>query len=66
MHSWVFRNRARLRLIYGPNEPGPTPFRKEEEPAPAPAPLPARVRQGGLVERRSRYVVLHPMRKKSA
>jgi len=66
MHSWVFRNRVRLRAIYGPDAPGPLPFQMEEEPAPAPPPSATRARKAGLVERRSRYVILHPMRKKSA
>ncbi len=56
MHSWVFRHRQRLRLIYGP------------APLPAlPAPVEgarhkrAAAQNAGQVLRRLRYVILIPM-----
>lgn len=66
MRSWVFRHRARLRVIYG--LPLPLP---EDRPAPeevretAPRVKPKKVRRSGLepgmVARRGRYVVIAPM-----
>ena len=53
MHSWVFRNRARLRLVFGH-------LRPHALPAP-PAVLPT-LREGeGEVVRRKHYVRLRPM-----
>lgn len=53
MHSWVFRNRARLRLIYGPAS-------LQDPPAPGRGAR-AIPRQAGRVLRRARYVLLMPM-----
>ena len=59
MHAWVFRNRARLRLIYGP---APAPLPLPALPAAAPAGLrPPVPKDAGTVQRRARYVVLKPM-----
>ena len=61
MHSWVFRNRARLRLVYGGHRPQPLPL-----PA-LTAPLQQRL-QGteGRILRRKHYVLLMPVRRRSA
>ncbi len=66
MRSWVFRHRARLRVIYG--LPFPLPADEavpEEVPEPAPRARPKKVRRSGLepgmVARRGRYVVIAPM-----
>lgn len=56
MHSWVFRHRQRLRLIYGPAPPPALPARVERPPDERPASDDA-----GQVLRRSRYVILMPM-----
>jgi hypothetical protein len=72
MHAWVFRNRARLRLIYGaappPALPAPEPeldlgrdpdlLRPEIDASTTPSDAPS---VAGLVLRRARYVVLRPM-----
>ena len=61
MHSWVFRNRARLRLIYGcaPLDPPSPPALPQAAPLPAlPAPLPE---GAGEVERDGEVVILRPM-----
>ena len=73
MHSWVYRNRSRLKLIYGsapaplPPLPAPAPLpalsapepEAAQEPAPHDAPLPDE--DSGRVVRRASYVLLHPM-----
>ena len=55
MRSWVFRQRARLRVIYGlpPAEP----------PAPRTRAADARREDEGTLQRRSRWVILRPMRR---
>jgi hypothetical protein len=55
MHSWIFRNRARLRVIYGSPPIAPVAI---EPPAPFVAP---QQKDAGQVLRRSRYVLLVPM-----
>ena len=71
MHSWVYRNRSRLKLIYGSAPPPPLPAPEPLPALPAPeleaaleaepfdAPLPTQ--DAGRVVRRTRYVLLHPM-----
>ena len=62
MHSWVFRNRSRLRWIYGPP---PQEARRGRAPlcAPAAEPLPP---QAGRVEREPADAVLHPMPRRAS
>jgi len=53
VHSWIFRNRARLRAIYG---------LPAAHPVPRSGPARGRARQrAGRVVRRARYVLIHPM-----
>jgi hypothetical protein len=56
MHSWVFRHRQRLRLIYGPAPPPALPAQVEHAERERPA-----SDNAGQVLRRSRYVILIPM-----
>ena len=59
MHAWVFRNRARLRLIYGPAlAPCPPPALPSAAPN---VPDVAASTDAGTVQRRARYVVIKPM-----
>jgi hypothetical protein len=74
MHAWVFRNRARLRLIYGAAPPPALPAPEPEldldldldlgsdpdllRPEIEVSTTPS---DAGLVLRRARYVVLRPM-----
>ena len=62
MHSWVFRHRGRLRVIYGLPQPE-TPEAHPERVAPAlpVSPPHARLAPGTLAWRR-KYVVIAPMR----
>ena len=69
MHSWVYRNHSRLRLIYG-SSPQPQPQPPVPELAPAiPGPAleaagprsPARPAGSGRVVRGAQGVLLHPM-----
>jgi hypothetical protein len=59
MRSWVFRHRSRLRVLYG-IAPASAPERSRD----------SKGRSSGLYpgewRRTSRYVVLRPMRRKSA
>ncbi|MCP3916112.1 MAG: hypothetical protein GY711_11190 [bacterium] len=56
MHSWVFRNRARLRALYG----------VRDEPRPAPAmPTPPGAPAAGTIIRSPDGVVLTPMRRRA-
>ncbi|MFT4540078.1 MAG: hypothetical protein ACI835_002527 [Planctomycetota bacterium] len=66
MHSWVFRHRVRLRVIYGPLPTGPQPglepvfspaIAAEEELA---------LERAGSIERGERFVLLHPMPREQA
>jgi hypothetical protein len=77
MHTWLLRHRARLRLIYGLSAPpASAPEVREEEPQREPAGEPRqRVRRlrgakrrpaPGTLQRRSSYVLLAPMPRKSA
>ncbi len=59
MHSWVFRNRARLRLVYGGPRPQPLTALA------APVLLPLRGAEGRIL-RRKHYVLLMPVRRRSA
>lgn len=73
MHSWVYRNRTRLRLIYGSSAPAlppampPTlaPPAVEEAPAlptpPAAQAPPTPTGDAGRVVRGEQGVLLHPM-----
>ena len=62
MHSWVFRHRIRLRVIYGPLPCAPRPGL---EPVLAPTPREREAelasRLAGSVERGESFVLLHPM-----
>ena len=78
MHSWIFRHRLRLKVIYGlhfpsdPEEPEEAAFLRLPAHEPAPA-LPEAAESGrsgepspakgpGTLVRRGRYLVLSPMR----
>ena len=56
VHSWIFRNRARLRLIYG--TPKLARLKQPESGSQTYA-------SPGTVQRRARYVLLHPMGQQS-
>jgi len=62
MHSWVFRHRLRLRVIYGPLPGAEEDVRTDARP-PVDAQPPTKGLEG-TIERRSRYVVLRPMRRR--
>jgi len=62
MHSWVFRNRSRLRWIYGP---APQEARHGTVPVPAAVPQPLSP-QAGRVEREPADAVLHPMPRRAS
>ncbi|MDP6540850.1 MAG: hypothetical protein QF903_03850 [Planctomycetota bacterium] len=59
MHSWVFRHRVRLRVVFGTVRPdpataaGPGSFRPPKAPPGGEAP--------GTVLRRARYTLIYPM-----
>jgi len=68
MYSWLYRNRARLGVIYGMSSPAPlaleaSPGAGSLEGCRAPAGLPP---GAGSVLRRQRYVLLKPMPRRTA
>ena len=73
VHSWIFRNRARLRLIYGTPTPAVSLPSEEVRPEHLPIGVEARVEgplpppsAAGTVQERARDVILTPMPRRAS